>query len=374
MKIERTRLPQAVVEMAAGIAWLFFAMRLFAADAELAPNKPTGPIVPTSEQLIDTATLSKDHAASLMLLHINDVHETLKPPAHGLGGLAYVAGYANQVRTKRPDTIFIDAGDILQKGDAMSKASLGEASYRALGAIGLDCTVPGNHDFNYGLENWLQNIRRVNLPIICAGLTYTDTNEPLLPETMIKQVGDLKIGLIGATVPRGIPGARPVKLMEREQMGAKINELARKLEPQVDLTILVLHMGTWAGKMMAKAAPTLDIVVTGHTNEVTQAPMKGETGALVVGVGRAGQWVGTHDLVVDCDRKQIAKYTYVLVPMDHAKIKPDEKVAQLIDELDKKWTPKGETAGAAADKTGAATGKDEKAGKAKGRRPAAAQP
>ncbi|MHB8897593.1 MAG: bifunctional metallophosphatase/5'-nucleotidase [Thermoguttaceae bacterium] len=305
-----------------------------------APNAPTEPILPVSEQLVDAATLAEARTATLMLLHINDVHEILKPPSKGLGGLAYVAGYVGQVRAARPDTLFVDAGDILEKGDAMSKASRGEASYRVLGAIGLDCTVPGNHDFVFGLDKFLENVKLVNLPILCAGMVDETTKQPLLPETMVKQVGQLKVGLIGATIPRPIRGAPQVKLPDQDALGVRIDELARKLEPKVDLTILVLHNGTWAGRMMAKAAPTVDVVVTGHTNEVTQAPMKAATGALVVGVGRAGKWVGTLDLVIDRDHKKIGRYTYELVPMDHAKIQPDEKVARLVDELDKKFSPK----------------------------------
>jgi 2',3'-cyclic-nucleotide 2'-phosphodiesterase (5'-nucleotidase family) len=287
-----------------------------------------------------------------MLLHINDVHEILKPPPHGLGGLAYVAGYANQVRAVRPDTVFVDAGDILEKGDLMSKASQGEASYRVLGAIELDCTVPGNHDFVFGLDKLLENVKLVNLPIICAGMAYADASTSVFPETMVKQVGELKIGIIGATIPRPIRSARPVQRLDQTALAARVDELAKVLEPEVDLTILVLHNGTWAGRMMAKAAPSVDIVVAGHTNEVTQAPMKAETGALVVSVGRAGQWVGTLDMVVDRDRKRIGKYTYELIPMDHAKINPDDKVAELVDELDKKWTPKDAEATKGKEETG----------------------
>jgi len=307
-------------------------------------QKPTGPLHPTTEQLIDEAALSRHRTGKMVLLHINDVHEILKPPAKGLGGLAYVAGYASQVRAKRPDTLFLDAGDILEKGDKMSQASRGEASYRVLGAIGLDCTVPGNHDFVFGLERLLENIKLVNLPIICAGMIYNDTKEPVLPETMIKQVGSLKVGIIGATIGRTARSERPVTQFANAELGKRINELARKMEAEVDLTILVLHNGTYAGNVMAKAAPTVDIVVTGHTNEVTEVPAKAETGALILAVGRAGQWVGTMDLVVDCDQKKVARYTYEMIPMDHNKIQPDEKIARLVDELDRKWCPEDHVA------------------------------
>jgi hypothetical protein len=88
---------------------------------------------------------------------------------------------------------------------------------------------------------------------------------------------------------------------------------------------------------MAHAAPAIGVVVCGHTNEITEAPLKTDTGALIVTVGRAGQWVGHLDLVVDRDLKKVARYTFELIPMDHRKITPDPQVAQLIAELDARW-------------------------------------
>ena len=118
--------------------------------------------------------------------------------------------------------------------------------------------------------------------------------------------------------------------------------------------------GVWAGKTLAKTAPLVDLVVCGHANEVTQAPLQAESGALVVEVGRAGQWVGQMDLVVDRNQKKIGKYTYELVPMDHAKIQPDAPTARLIDEMDRQWCPESYTPKAAAAATEAS---DAEAGK-----------
>jgi 2',3'-cyclic-nucleotide 2'-phosphodiesterase (5'-nucleotidase family) len=300
-------------------------------------HKLTGPIKLSSKDLIPSSALSGHRTASLVILHTNDIHDILKAPAKGLGGLAYVAGYVGHVRAMRADTLYLDAGDIQEKGDRMGPASKGEASFRALASTGLNATVPGNHDFVYGLDTLLANVKRSGIPILCAGMFYDDTREPVLPESMIKQVGSLRVGIIGATVPRSAHSKRPVTQLAGAALGKRIDEIARRLESQVDLTVLVVHNGTFAAKALAKAAPTLDVVVCGHTNEITEAPIECETGAVVVTVGRAGQWVGNLDLVIDRDARKVAHYRYELVPMDHDKIKPDEKVARLIDEMDRKW-------------------------------------
>ena len=49
--------------------------------------------------------------ASLLLLHVNDIHSHLLPDDKGIGGLARIGGYVEQVRSERNDVLFLDAGD-----------------------------------------------------------------------------------------------------------------------------------------------------------------------------------------------------------------------------------------------------------------------
>ncbi|MCX7015024.1 MAG: metallophosphoesterase, partial [Candidatus Sumerlaeota bacterium] len=311
-------------------------------DKEEKINMPTGPLVPTTEQLIDADTLASHPTGTLLVLHTNDIHDIIKPQADNpLGGMAYISGYVHQMRQKRPDTLMLDAGDLMQKGDTLGPASKGEAPYRALGAIGCDCTVPGNHDFAYGVDAFRNNIQLAGLNAICAGMVYEKTQKPLFPETLEKQVGSLKIGMIGGTANTSTPSDKNGKIIKfaQPELGKRVNELAQEMEPRVDLTIMILHNGTQAGLAIAKAAPAVDVVVCGHTNEVTEKPLKAESGALIVEVGRAGLWVGSLDMVVDRDEKKIGKYTYEMIPTDHKKIQPDEQLAQQIDEWEKKWCP-----------------------------------
>lgn len=299
--------------------------------------EPRGPFVVTSETLIPNTEVAGHRTDTMVVLHTNDIHDILKAPTKGLGGLAYVAGYVKSVRAKRSDVLFVDAGDIQEKGDAMGPLSKGEASYLALGSIGLDVTVPGNHDFIYGLPRLLENTQRAKMPILCAGMFYEDTKETVFPEFLIKRIGGLRVGLIGATVPRSAHSERPVKQLELQLLGQRIESLARKMESDVDVTVLVIHNGTAASQALAKAAPQLDVIVCGHTNEITERPLRTESNALIVTVGRAGQWVGQLDLTVDTERKRVSRYSYVLVPMDHEKVQPDERVAAVIADLDRRW-------------------------------------
>ncbi|OPZ12350.1 MAG: Endonuclease YhcR precursor [candidate division BRC1 bacterium ADurb.BinA364] len=330
--------------------WSFLAMlcagAAFAAPAN--PNKlpavPTDPIDVTTEQLIPKEELAKHETDTMLLLHTNDIHDIIKPPAkiETLGGMAYLSGYVRKMREERPDVLMLDAGDLLEKGDTMSILSKGEVMYKALAASGCDATVPGNHDFVYGMDQLRRNIAASGLNVICAGFNYQDTGEPVFQETMIKEVDGLKIGLIGGTVA-GRPvrdGDRTAVGVDMPTLGLRVNELARELEPQVDLTIMILHNGSYAGNVVANAAPLVDIVICGHTNELTEVPVKTDSGALLITVGRAAQWVGNLDMVVSKTEKKIAGYTYQLVKMDRTQIEPNEELARQIEAWDKEFALK----------------------------------
>ena len=330
------------------------------------------------------AAAATSHTRTLLVLHTNDIHDIIKPPTTGnqLGGLAYVAGYVHKVRAERKDVLVLDAGDELQKGDQMSVVTKGEVMYRALGAVGYDASVPGNHDFFYGMDQLMKNITTGGFPVLCSNLLYADDGKPILPETLEKEVNGVRVGIIGATIgrtPRGTFQGRAVKMLDRPDLEERIHRLAVEMKPRVDLIICIYHQGTYAAKVAARYAPEVNLFIQGHTNEVTEQPMvTTESGALIVTVGRAAQWVGHLDMVVDTDAKKIAKYDYKLVPMDHKTIQPDEELAKQITAWDKQYTPKGEKGGATGSKgsggqKGAKGGKGVKSGNGKMGKGAAAK-
>jgi len=318
-------------------------------------NKPQDPMNPGTfaEQLIDEAKLSNHTTASLLLLHTNDIHDIIKAPTGptALGGTPYISAYVHQQKASRPDVLVLNAGDMLEKGDKVGVVSKGEVSFAALAATGVDCICPGNHDFKYSGETFIKNTKLAGLTVICAGLLYEDTKKPVFKETFEKKIGNVRVGIIGACIARNYAYNKQRKItgLANEELGARINELAKEMEPRVDLTVLLLHNGLYAGRFLARKAPMVDIVVCGHSNEVTEKPEKTtDTQALVVEVGRAGQWVGSLDLTVDCDANKVAKYAFHMVPMNHAKIEPDEALTRKIAEWEKKLMPQGGGTEAAA--------------------------
>lgn len=313
-----------------------------AARKEGKVTKPVAKDMVTTSQVIPAETLAKHRTSTLLLLHVNDIHDIIKAPESNVsGGMAYIAGYVHQMRAQRPDVLMLDAGDLLQKGDTLGVASKGEATFRALGAIGCDLTVPGNHDFAYGVEQYRRCLKAPGLSAVCAGMEYTDNHESVFPPYKEFKIGEARIAVIGATANTNEPkdGSRVIRKFPNPELGQRIHKLAQELRTRTDLLIVLLHNGTDAANALSKAAPEIQLFVCGHSNEVAEKTIITESGALILEVGRAGQWVGKLDAVVDLDEKKLGKYSYQMATMDRSIIQPDEKLEDLISAWEKQWCP-----------------------------------
>ncbi len=103
------------------------------------------------------AVLTASAAETIItILHTNDTHSQIDPlPANdrnaGKGGVARRATLIKRIRKENPNTLLIDAGDVLQ-GTPYFNFYKGEVEYKAMSAIGYDVRTLGNHEFDNGVE------------------------------------------------------------------------------------------------------------------------------------------------------------------------------------------------------------------------------
>src|SRR5258705_13974246 len=92
----------------------------------------------------------------ITILHTNDTHSQIDPlPDNdrnaGKGGVARRATLVKRGRKENPNTLLIDAGDVLQ-GTPYFNFYKGEVEYKAMSAIGYDVGTLGNHEFDNGVD------------------------------------------------------------------------------------------------------------------------------------------------------------------------------------------------------------------------------
>ena len=92
--------------------------------------------------------------ARVVLLHTNDIHCGVDKNLT----LARVAAFKKEQKAREPQTLLLDAGDAIQ-GEPLGKLTDGRAMVRILNAAGYDFAIPGNHEFDYGMESFLARAR-----------------------------------------------------------------------------------------------------------------------------------------------------------------------------------------------------------------------
>src|SRR6185295_6927247 len=139
----------------------------------------------------------------ITVLHTNDTHSQIDPILEndktwgGKGGVARRATLVKRIRKENPNTLLLDAGDVLQ-GTPYFNFYKGEVEYKAMSAIGYDAGTLGNHEFDNGLEALAAALKFANFDIVSANYDVTGTVlEGRIKRYVVKTVGGIRVGLFG---------------------------------------------------------------------------------------------------------------------------------------------------------------------------------
>jgi len=264
---------------------------------------------------------------NVVLIHTGDFHGHLIPrpnmrsDAVGQsteGGLARIATKIKEIRAEHPDALLLHTGDTIQ-GSAEVLYTRGQAIVDIVNTFGVDAFAPGNWEFVYGTERFLELFVGANgnpptapWNTIGANVYYsTLTQDPttpypgkagqrVLPPYLIKQVGNVKVGILGLTTDRGpqVVGSAVTKgfrfLTNGAQLdaevSARVNEL-RNVE-KVDLLVMLSEMGLANNIRIAEAIPGIDVVLSSDMHEETKNAVVTSTGTVVVEQGQDGTNMG----------------------------------------------------------------------------------
>lgn len=105
-------------------------------------------------------TASAQQTKQLVILHTSDTHSRIEPidlhaadPYAGAGGVVRRATFLKDFRTKNPDVLLFDCGDISQ-GTPYYNLFRGEVEVRMMNLMGYDAMTIGNHEFDFGWIIW----------------------------------------------------------------------------------------------------------------------------------------------------------------------------------------------------------------------------
>src|SRR5678815_1744748 len=138
----------------------------------------------------------------ITILHTNDTHSQIDPlPANdanaGKGGVARRATVVKRVRKENPNTLLVDAGDVLQ-GTPYFNFYKGEVEYKAMSAIGYDVGTLGNHEFDNGVAALAAALKFANFHLVSANYNLKGTPlENRVKRYVVKTVAGIRVGIFG---------------------------------------------------------------------------------------------------------------------------------------------------------------------------------
>ena len=285
----------------------------------------------------------------IVILHTNDMHCGINDNL----GLATVAQMKQNALQKTPYVALVDAGDAVQ-GAPIGKLSRGEAVVRMMNAAGYDFAIPGNHEFDYGMERFWQLNKKLKSGYYSANFEDLRTKKLALPAYKMLQFGDTKVAFVGATTPGTLISSTPAFFQDgkgnylygfnEDETGRKLYKALQKSinaarENGADYVFIVGHLGIngsieyWNSENVAANTRGVDAIIDGHSHERIQGKyVKNYLGkdVLIAQTGTKLKTVGR--LVISTD----GKITSELLKQD---IGDDKKVQKIISREIAKYEP-----------------------------------
>jgi len=278
--------------------------------------------------------------ASLTIVQMNDTHayfdvhqEMFWQGDHAVyrqaGGYARIATIVKKIRTESLGScLFCDCGDTLH-GTYPALATQGQAMIPILNSLELDA-MTAHWEFAYGPTVFNQRVAELNYPMLANNVFDKVTKKPVYQSYAIKEIGGLRIGLIGIAsniVDKTMPPSYSEGIyftLGKDELPPIIDLL--RIKEKIDLIVLISHLGFTQDMKLLSEVQGIDVCLSGHThNRLYKPVLNGKT--IVIQSGCHGSFLGRLDLEVDGG--QIVDYRHRLIEVE-ATIQPDPIVAELV--------------------------------------------
>lgn len=285
---------------------------------------------------IPSLATATEEPKTLDILFMHDMHSHLNSfttmkdgEAVQVGGLSRMMTLAKQQFATNPDTLFVDAGDYSMGTVVQSIFETDAAELRTLGAMGVDATIFGNHEFDFGpdgLANSLmaaKNSKEKVPAIVISNLDMnatkaepqSDARDALLEafkeygvqEYIMVQKGDVNIAIMGIFGLDALDCAPFSELIFKDPVeGAKETVTKIQANEEADIIVCLSHSGTWSDpelsedEILAKNVPEIDVIISGHTHTSLNEPIVHGT-TYIGSADEYGKYLGSMSLEQNAD-------------------------------------------------------------------------
>lgn len=266
-----------------------------------------------------------------VILHSNDVHGAI-------AGYAYMPALRDTILgLGATDVLLVDAGDFTQ-GDIYVSVNKGKAAVDMMNAAGYDVVTLGNHEFDFGYDQLMENLSGAQFPVICCNVYLDETGETILPpSTVIETSTGLKLGFVGVETPETATKVNPALITNISfsafgKLYDAVQDAVDAIRDECDLVIGLTHLGVNAEAAingyrsvdLLNTVDGIDFAIDAHSHTVMSSA---KYGLPVQSTGTKFAYVG----VVVIDNATGAIEDHFL--LSTASLAKDEEVAAAAQEI-----------------------------------------
>ena len=275
---------------------------------------------------VGTTAVEQTYAGKTVILHSNDVHGAIT-------GYACIAALKTDYESKGAEVILVDAGDYSQ-GTTNVSTTKGADAVAMMNAAGYDVVTIGNHEFDYGYEQLMDNMSKAEFKVVCADVFDADGTTIFDANYTYTTKSGVKVGFFGLLTPEAQTKANPALI---KGLTFAIDDLWAVSQKQIDaladadVVICLSHLGVdnetkpYTSYDLWNNTKGIDMIIDGHSHTVMT---KGDKNEPIQSTGTAFANIGV--IVIDDASKKIESNELVAVTDTMAK---DEAVAAAAEKI-----------------------------------------
>ena len=232
---------------------------------------------------------------NLVILYTSDIHCGVE------AGWGYAGLYAvKEYYAKDNHVLLVDDGDAIQ-GEPIGTMTKGESIIDIMNAVGYDLAIPGNHEFDYGMDTFLSLTEKANFPYISCN--FNKEGELVFAPYAIKEFDGVKFGFVGVTTPTTLRSSTPKYFMDEngkfiygfleDETGEAVytavqNAVDAARAEGAEYVIVMAHMGNedevtpWKYSDVIEHTNGINVWLDGHSHDSEQVVMKNKDGEDVI--------------------------------------------------------------------------------------------
>ena len=232
---------------------------------------------------------------NLVILFTSDVHCGIDT------GWGYAGLYAVKENLAKDNyVLLVDDGDAIQ-GEPIGTMTKGEAIIDIMNTVGYDLAIPGNHEFDYGMDRFLELAEKADFTYLSCN--FNKEGESVFAPYAIKEFDGVKIAFVGVCTPTTTRTSTPKYFMnengeyiygfQEDETGEGVYNAVQKAVDDAraegaQYVVVMAHLGDedeskpWRYIDVIANTNGIDAMLDGHSHDTEQVVMLNKDGQDVV--------------------------------------------------------------------------------------------